>query len=454
MKRTLIAVGLILILASPGVRGEQPSVSHPIGSGFAKPTRGDVALAQGRSVCRAGGIEAEGRCLLEAFRAAEAGDEEMDEVAMRLAEFAPSRPELRNDLVAKCSRDQMLRLQSVCKTRRDFGRQVFWGEAFLERFPRDEKRPAMQFDVARSRMMIELTDKNALGLWDSLAREDSEKLEGKMAALYCEAIRGPQSIAALEVAHEIAYHQSRSANNPLAAQFSDWRVIEASQRDFFRDYLEQPDIPNRDKAELLYMVLFAYHQAAQYKHVPEVAQQIFGLIGYDSELAMKAAYGIPLGLWLRKQNKEAVEQYELFLRAYPNAPDVAEASLGLARSRHELGDMAGALLQYGLTAEMYPGTSAGKEAQSVYESLLGHDVEERWIAEANRRRPDVVARLSKPISPAEAWPIRPPKSAVAKAEAPKKEKESPIVSAGPDPRFMRLAALEWKIESEWHKKQQ
>jgi tetratricopeptide (TPR) repeat protein len=231
-------------------------------------------------------------------------------------------------------------------------------------------------------------------------------------------------------------------------------VIEASQRDFFRDYLEQPDIPNRDKAELLYMVLFAYHQAAQYQHVPEVAHQIFALIGYESELAMKAAYGIPLGLWLRKQNKEAVEQYELFLRAFPKAPDVAEASLGLARSRHELGDMAGALLQYGLTAEMYPGTSAGKEAKSVYESLLGHDAEGKWIAEANRRRPDVVARLNEPISPAEAWPIRPPKSAVAKAEAPKKETESRGVSKGPDPRFVRLSALEWKIESDRLKKQQ
>lgn len=440
MKRFLFVAGVAAtwIVASMAAYAVPPS--HTVGSAFTPPTRGEAALAAGKAARAEHDSSAERASLLAAFVNAVQGDEEMDAVAMRLADLVRDREAPKTQLLEHCDRGQLVRLVDRAKTENRFRAQILFGEAFLDRFPTDEKRADVKNDVAFAHMIMDGDETAALALWDDVRKSAQKSPAGIRAAVYAEAVRGPQSVAALEAAFVMGRRQREVVENPVSCIFSNWRVIEAGKRDFFQEYLSHPGVSSKDRAEVLYKVVYAHYQTASYEKVQEMAPGIYDLIGYHNELAEKTVVMVGLSYWLQLRYDEGIQVFEEFLRVYPNSKRAPQVGLYLGRCYHGRFDYAGAIVQYGVTAEMYPDTAAGKECKNLYGMLLGHDDDGTWLAEAKRRKPSVLSRLNTPLDPATVWAAHPPKTAERLASAEPK-KTNPPATPAEDPRFRRLADI-------------
>jgi len=432
---TLLVLPLLLL-------GALPCLAVDTGSEFPPVTRGERVLAAAQQALKSGGWRAKGQTLLSAWENVAPDDEEMDVVAMELLGYARYYTAYNTGLLEPCTADQLARLSRKCREEKEFWGLKLFAEEYLRLAPHGQDAPEMTNLAALAHALLDIDTEPALALWDEVVSRWPDSTEAIEARVYAEAIRGPQSIAALEAAYRIGYMQSRDLGNPYNALHSDMRVLKAADQDFFKEYLASPDVLPSEKAELLYLVLFHAHQAAKYKKVPELAAQIFDLVGYEPLVAEKAAFSTGLSYLLRLMYDEAAEYLEAFLQAYPESRDAPRASLHCAQAYDRSRRKQKAFIQYVLTEELYPGTEEAKEAVICYESMLKHHRERILVSNVSEAKAVRLAQLRRPIRPETVWEARPiPDFKPAVAGSPQDSTATTVGKAGRDRRFVRLASI-------------
>ena len=445
MKKILI--GLIVCLLFPVyVNGEEGLISINVESDFPEITRGDRALATAKEAGRTGGVDAEGQSLLQSWSNIRAEDEEMDQVAFRLIGFAKNSKSYKENFLKECSSDQIVRLCRKCVEKEDYKGQKMLADEYLNREIDGPEKLEIMNIAAKTHVLLCVDNDRALELWDEVIKENPETLEGVRASIYAEAMRGPESIAALEAAHEIGYSICKEIGNPFKGIFMNREITDAAEKDFFKAYITNEEILPQDRAELIYKVLYHAHQGGQHDKVPDLAGQIFTLVGYEGNIAEKAAYMLAFNHIMKHEYEEAVEEFFNFIQTFPDSLLVRKAYLYIAHSFRWNGQKDIALLHYKLTMDQFPNTKQGKEAAASYNGLLDFVGSEEWVKTSEIDSPIRLAALQTHRNAEEVWssralPLPEYKVADLKEGNEKEKKEQKIGKVDVDRKYMRFAEL-------------
>lgn len=398
-------VVLVAILAACCVGGVH-AASDGQGSGVPTPGPSDVAIAKAKQAFDSGGSESQADSLLSSLRGAPRGDRQWDAAAYEFVRMAASRSGMTEKFFEVCAPDQVLRVMTRLRLNHDFVSQRAVSEEFLKRYPDAPEAGEMMHIAAKSSLIAHGNTEYALALWDRLAKSKPGTPQARAALLYREAVLGPESIAAFEAATEIAWSQSEIMHDYPASFFSHARVVACAEKEFFQEYMASPHVSANDKAEILYKLLYNKYKHGNYEQVPELASRVFGLVGYRGQVSEKAALAVAMSCLMRKQFEDAAARFTEFLRVYPNSADAPSASLHCAYAYDWSGKKAEALLQYGLTAKLYPNSESASEAEGNSKVLIEFDPNGLLLARASKAEPSRLADLRKSIDPATVWPAK------------------------------------------------
>lgn len=349
---------LLMILIPAGAFWAPGQAPEPVsvGSGFPHITRSDRALARISEAERTGHFQAAREEALAVLREAQRGDAEMDSALIASCRFIHESAEVREALLDACDADQLARIV-IQLERKDFRSQRILADEFVKRYPAHPGAADIGFYAARAHMVVDAYDKVAITRWEELAAEHKGTPAARRAEVFLEAMRGPQSIAALEAAHEIASLQ-KDVEGYLRATLSNMRVVEAAKRPFFEEFMESPSITRNEKAEIFYIILVNSHQAGLFSDVEPLARRILALNPENRRLRDRASFAIPMSWFMQSENERAAEGFEQYIKEWPLGEDTDRAILYRAQALYTLGKIADAYIELQVLLELYPNSPA------------------------------------------------------------------------------------------------
>ena len=406
LRRTL-AVSLSLCLAL-GCGGLQGAPAVEAGSEFPPITETESVVAVAKATGKRDGPQSEAAALLDAVKRAPNGAPSVDRICIALAMHPARTPQMRSDMLAACDAPQLARLVKTAGEQRAFPAQVTFGDEYLRRQGlRDAEAAEVCNAAAMAHMVADPDNREASELWGRAANQNFDKNQQMVGQIYLEAVTKPNSIAAVEAAHQIGMLQAKHGANPFKKRFSDWRIAAAADQPFFRDYVTNPSATPRDRAALLYVVMCHADGARDFKKVRDLAAEIFALTGYEGRAAERTAYGVAVSYARTMECAEAARQFEAFVRAYPNSPDAPDACLECARSHERAGHLEDALAYYEAATVLFPGTTAAKQAQKARTALTVTSRVAAEFAVAPEAGQKALATLRKSLDPSSVWASAP-----------------------------------------------
>lgn len=373
-KGLLLTTATILMLAvSVGSVHPQGSARLvEVGSGLPQVTATDRALAQAVDLRRSGRRAEERALLLDHLDRAPRGNRETDAVVLRLADYFPRNRALQSEVLNRVDREQLKRLMQQCQAENQFALEALFAEEYLQRYPTRQEARNIRHALAMAYMMSDVDEKQAVGQWQELVSRYPNSEQARVAEVYLEAIRGPESIPAFEAAYKIGEMQSRRARNPYRSIFSNDRVIGSADRPFLAEYLSSPGIPDSQKVEILNKLMFSYHQLGQHNDSRDVALKVLELSGYRGPYAENAAMTVCLSHWMSADYPRAIDNFEWFLRVFPSSREAPRANYYKARVHLEVGQYKTAFIEFEVLQKMYPGTEHARQAHRYAGALRLH----------------------------------------------------------------------------------
>ncbi len=403
-RKTLLGLILLALVASPAAirpQGQTPLVS----AGTAPPavTSSDQAVAQAVELRRQNRHDEERELLLDHLESSPRGAEATDTVVWRLTDFFPANREIRQQTFDQMDAAQFRRIIERSHTADRFDLEAVLAEEFLDRYPTGPEAREVKHSLAVAYMMVGSGAERSLEIWNNLAQFEAGTTEGELAQVYIEAIEGPQSIPAFEVAYDILVMQARRANNHYRSLFSNRRVMDAAERDFFANYLSHPAVPRQDKVELLTKLMFAYHEAGHKQEAIDSALKVLELADYEGPFAENAALTICQNYWTNNDYQDALQNFEWFLGTYPGSPMAPRANYYKSMAHFEMGNYARAYVEFAVLQEMYPGSKYAGLAARYTGSLQQHQAERILALGDDPAAPVQQARLANDNDPREFW---------------------------------------------------
>jgi hypothetical protein len=366
-KYTLL-VSMFLILVSLSFSAQDVK----FGSAFDTINDGDKAIARLNSAKNAGKAKAAKAEIVSTLKSMETGDKAMDSYFLKIASHVIHLKRIRTEAITKMDSDQMLRLIEKSEGK-NYKLQGIIAKEFLKKYPQHEKNADVKFYSGRSHVLCDLTPKKSLSLWKDVKEKNSESSAARISDVYIEAVEGPKSIAALEAASEIAALQTKYVSNFMPAALFNSRVVDASKKDFFKNYIASEDIPVDDRAELLYKVMLNYHMINKNEDVERIAKEILSMNPEAEIIRDKAQFAISMSWFMRSDHEMFIHEAENYLCDWPSGKEAPRSFLYLGKTYQMICNIPTSLAYFKLCVELFPRTKAAELAQNEINVILAHD---------------------------------------------------------------------------------
>ena len=350
--------------------------------------------------------------LLAGLERAPVGDPMQDGNCLEVGEKTQPASAQAERLAARCDAEALRRLVRTGAAKHQYRAVRLLGDEYLKRQDggpesNGAETAEMANAAATAHMVLDPTPDRAVRLWAQAAQTGRETPDGLAGRVHLEAVTGPQSVAAMEAAGAMAKLQAGYGASRFRAELAARRVIESAQRPFFAAYLASPAVEARDKAEMLYQVVYHAGTAGETALVRSAAGQVFGLVGYDDVYAERSALAVAGSHQLDGNHADAAAHFEAFVQAFPNSEKAPDASYLCARNLQLGGRTEDALVQYEVTIRLFPASPAAARAAHARDNLVRTDPEARSLALDSARMDAALAAMSQPPDFAAVWPPSP-----------------------------------------------